>query len=120
MPTPFLRAFGRRAEDCAISFFLSRGFSLVDRNWQCRSGELDVIVRRGERLHFIEVKARASASQHPFEAIPKKKRQRLERAVELWLTRHPECSSSAYQIDAFCLWREGVFGSWQFAWLEGI
>ncbi len=119
MSLPPSQVLGRRAEDEAVSFFLSRGFSLVDRHWSCRSGELDLIIKRGSRLHFVEVKARASARQHPLEAISRGKIQRLVRALEAWLAAHPDHEAFSYQVDAFCLWRDR-FSRWQSAWVEGI
>lgn len=118
-PRTFRQVLGRRAEDEALAFFVSRGFSFVDRHWTCRAGELDLVLERGSRLHFIEVKARASCQQHPFEAIPFRKRHRLALAISAWLQAHPEAASLPYQVDAYCLWRDQA-GHWQRAHLEGI
>lgn len=116
---PFEHAFGQRAETVALQWLVAHGFSFVDRHWACRAGELDLVMGRGPRLHFIEVKARASCRQHPFEAIPPRKRRRIALAAEAWLQAHPEAASRPYQVDAFFLWRD-AFGRWRSVYLEGI
>lgn len=112
------RLFGDRVEALAEAFFLERGYRILGRNFLTRYGEIDVLVEKDHRLHVVEVKGRATAFQSPFEAITQKKRQRLMRAIELWLRRYPAYESHDYQIDAFCVWREG--GHWKTEWVEGI
>lgn len=112
------QALGRRGEDEALAYFLEQGHAYVDRNWRCRAGEIDLIMERGGRLYFVEVKARQSASQHPFEAIPETKRLKLEAAIQRWLQGHPERAGQDYQVDAFCLWQEN--GQKKQAWIQGI
>ena len=110
---------GRLGEDTALQFFLERGFSVVDRNWRCRWGEIDLVLQKEEKLHFVEVKARFSPIQHPLEAISPKKRRHLERAVDAWLESHPVYKGFSYQVDGFCLWSEEA-GGLKRAWVEGI
>ncbi len=117
MPTA-RREFGDRAEALAGHFFAARGFRVVVRNYRTRYGELDLIIEKDHCLHVIEVKARSSAVQSPFEAITQKKRVCLSRAMDLWLQQHQEYAGYHYQIDAFCLWREA--NDWKTEWLEGI
>ncbi|MBP7006021.1 YraN family protein [Patescibacteria group bacterium] len=110
---------GRCGEDLALEFFLGRGFLLVDRNWRCRFGEIDLLVEQAKTLHFVEVKMRLSKTQHPFEAISGKKRLHLERAIELWLQAHPSHEANPYQVDAFFLWK-GSSGIFETEWIQGI
>ena len=51
---------GIAGEDVAAAWYLSQGYEIVARNWRCRTGELDLIVRRGPTLVFCEVKSRSS------------------------------------------------------------
>ncbi len=54
--------------------------------------ELDLIVRRGRRLVFCEVKGKATTAYgHPLEMVTPEKRRRVRLAAETWLARHPEC-----------------------------
>ncbi|RQO69170.1 YraN family protein [Aquitalea sp. FJL05] len=52
---------GRLAEERALSFLLRQGLQLVERNWLCRGGEIDLIMRDGRSWVFVEVRHRASA-----------------------------------------------------------
>jgi putative endonuclease len=52
------RRFGDRGEDLAADFFIQNGFRLIERNWNCRLGEIDLIVEKQGKVHFVEVKIR--------------------------------------------------------------
>ncbi len=52
------REVGDAAEDRALSHLVDRGLRLVERNYRCRSGEIDLIMRDGEHLVFVEVRFR--------------------------------------------------------------
>jgi putative endonuclease len=59
---------------------------VVERNWRCREGELDLIVRRGTTLVFCEVKTRSGRTfGEPFEAVTLRKQARLRRLAARWL-----------------------------------
>lgn len=53
---------GAAGEDTALAFLESRGCTLVERNWHCPFGEIDLIVKHGKMLLFVEVKYRKSSS----------------------------------------------------------
>ena len=55
------QARGRWGERLAASHYRRRGYEVVDRNWRCTVGELDLVVRVGSTIVFVEVKARRSA-----------------------------------------------------------
>ncbi len=58
----------------------------MDRNWSCREGELDLVVRRGATLVFCEVKTRTGRSfGEPFEAVTRTKQTRIRRLAARWL-----------------------------------
>jgi putative endonuclease len=84
------RALGADGEDLAAAWYLGQGYEVVARNWRCRDGELDLIVRRG-RLHvFCEVKARSSAAfGSPLEAVNRDKRRRIRHLAARWLEAVP-------------------------------
>jgi putative endonuclease len=71
-------ALGAHGEDLAASWYERHGYEVVARNWRCREGELDLVVRRGRALVFVEVKARTSDRFGlPAEAVTIRKQQRL-------------------------------------------
>jgi putative endonuclease len=83
-------ALGRRGEDAAADFLVGLGYRIVDRNWRCRFGEIDLIARiehNGRRkIIFCEVKTRAGLGWgDPLEAITYAKRKRLRRLAGHWL-----------------------------------
>ena len=53
---------GNAAEDCALAWLTARGLTLVERNHRCRQGEIDLIMRDGETLVFVEVRLRGSGA----------------------------------------------------------
>ncbi|WEO79336.1 YraN family protein [Cryobacterium sp. SO2] len=76
---------GRRGEDRAAEYLLQAGYTLVERNWRCTQGEIDLIVARGDDVVFVEVKTRSgTAFGHPFEAITVAKLARLRRLAGAW------------------------------------
>ncbi|MDS4026848.1 MAG: YraN family protein [Candidatus Contendobacter sp.] len=81
-------AQGTAAEDWALQYLEARGLALVTRNFRCRSGELDLIMRDGEQLVFVEVRSRRHARYGtPAESVTRTKQQRLLRAAALYLQR---------------------------------
>jgi putative endonuclease len=62
---------------------------LVDRNWRCDLGEIDLVLRDGDVLVFCEVKTRTTTAYgHPLEAVTPAKGERLGRLAERWLHEH--------------------------------
>ena len=80
------RRLGERGEDRAAGWYRREGYEIVARNWRCRDGELDLIVRRGPTVVVCEVKTRSSlAYGHPAEAVTPAKQQRIRRLARRWL-----------------------------------
>lgn len=81
---------GRRGEELAAQFLLAAGYSIVDRNWRCVTGEIDLVARDGDDTVFVEVKTRSSTAYgHPFEAITARKLARMRRLAIAWTDAHP-------------------------------
>jgi putative endonuclease len=80
------RRLGAAGEAAAARWYSARGYEVVARNWRCREGEIDLIVRRGGTVVFCEVKARTSdAFGLPAEAVTRAKQQRLRGLAARWL-----------------------------------
>lgn len=74
------RELGAAGETLAAAAYVSAGYEVVARNWRCRSGEIDLVCRRGTTLVICEVKTRSSrAFGAPVEAVGRDKQVRLRR-----------------------------------------
>ncbi len=79
-------ALGRRGEDLVAGWYEHNGYDVLDRNWRCSAGEIDVVARRGRTTIFCEVKTRTStAFGAPAEAVTPAKQARLRRLAIRWL-----------------------------------
>lgn len=76
---------GRRGEQLAVEHLEARGMLVLERNWRCRIGEIDIVARDGRDTVFVEVKTRTSGDYgHPFEAITPLKLARMRRLAIAW------------------------------------
>lgn len=89
---------GKTGETLAVSYLQRAGFQLLQQNWRHRRVEIDLIARKGDTLHFIEVKTRRSLQYGwPEEHIKPRKITRMMMAVEGFLETLPE--PSPVQLD---------------------
>jgi len=90
------RALGISGEEAVAAWYQEQGYRVVDRNWRCRAGELDLVARRGGLVVFCEVKTRTSdAFGLPAEAVTRQKQQRIRVLAARWLE---ESTSPASEI----------------------
>jgi putative endonuclease len=83
-------ARGRTAERRAAWHYRLRGYRILGRNVRAGGVELDLIVRRGRRLVFVEVKQKSGpAYGDPIEAVDEWKQARLRRGIDAWLAANP-------------------------------
>jgi putative endonuclease len=79
-------ALGGFGERLAAAHYRARGYAVLERNWRCRAGEIDLICARGTTLVVCEVKARrGQAHGHPLEAVTAPKQRRLRRLAAAYL-----------------------------------
>jgi len=82
-------SLGSYGERVAVQRLVEQGMVLVDRNWRCDVGEVDLVLRDGDVLVFCEVKTRSSTAYgHPLEAVGPAKGARLRRLAARWLEEH--------------------------------
>lgn len=101
-------AVGRFGEQVAAGYLESAGMTLLDRNWRCREGELDLVASDGADLVFIEVKTRSSlAFGTPAEAVNPHKAARIRLLALRWLADHPAGDSyrASLRFDVVCVLR---------------
>jgi putative endonuclease len=94
------RRLGNAGETAVAAWYESAGYHVVERNWRCRDGELDLIVRRGRAFVFCEVKSRSSdAFGAPVEAVTRAKQTRLRHLAARWLADHAGVRAMEIRFD---------------------
>ena len=93
------RTLGRYGEDLAARYLSDRGMEVLDRNWRCEHGEIDLVALDGDCLVVCEVKTRRSTVfGEPVEAVTWRKAARLRRLASAWLADH-ELRPTGVRID---------------------
>lgn len=83
------RTLGQWGEEVAARHLREQGMVVLDRNWRCGAGEIDLVLREGDVLVVCEVKTRTSDRYgSPLEAVGPAKAQRLRRLSARWLADH--------------------------------
>ena len=98
---------GRLGEQAAARHLTELGWQILDRNWRCPEGELDIVARDGTELVVCEVKTRSGVGYGaPAEAITAAKAARLRRLAARWLAVHG-LGHAAARIDVLGLVADG-------------
>ena len=99
-----ISASGVKAEQIACDYLISKGLTSIERNFSTRRGEIDIIMRDGAQLVFIEVRFRQSTLFGGAEAsITAKKCQKLKAAAAAYMQIHRLTNSAAARFDAIAL-----------------
>ncbi|MCT2090137.1 MULTISPECIES: YraN family protein [Micrococcus] len=95
-------ALGRYGEDLAARWLQDQGYRILDRNWRCPAGELDIVAEVQGWWVAVEVKTRRGVGYgEPFESINRRKLQRLHRLARAWAAEHPGVSHrDRWRVDA--------------------
>jgi len=95
---------GRRAEQRAVWWYRLRGYRILATNAWAAGYELDIIVRRGRRLVFCEVKEKSGERfGDPLEMVDDEKQRRLRLAADAWLARHSETAGLQVSFDVIAV-----------------
>ncbi|MFC5149193.1 YraN family protein [Streptomyces aureoversilis] len=93
-------ALGRYGENLAVRRLAQAGIVVLERNWRCREGEIDIVAMEADTLVVCEVKTRRTgAYEHPMAAVTPAKADRLRRLAERWLARHGGPPAGGVRID---------------------
>ncbi len=80
------QTLGRRGEDLACTVLALRGYEIVQRNWRCARGEIDIVAREGDCWAFVEVKTRRGhRAEYPEDGLTPAKLERLIELAQLYL-----------------------------------
>lgn len=94
------RRIGFEYETIAENYLIEQGYVILERNFYCKSGEIDRVARDGAYLVFVEVKYRKNAVHGaPFEAVNYKKQQRIRRSASFYMLKHGYGSSTPCRFD---------------------
>lgn len=81
------RALGKQKEELACKLLMLNGYQIIERNFSCRLGEIDIIAKDGKYLVFVEVKYRKNTSRgYGFEAVDAKKQRKIQNTSLYYLT----------------------------------
>jgi len=101
---------GRDGEQAAVNYLESCGFRILDRNWRCADGEIDIVAVDRHTFVVCEVKTRTGTRYGtPLEAVGRAKRSRLRKLAARWLTAHG-VRFDQIRIDVVGLLYEGTGG----------
>jgi putative endonuclease len=101
---------GREGEQAAVRYLEGRGFRILDRNWRCAGGEIDIVAVERHTFVVCEVKTRSSTAYGtPLDAVGRAKRMRLRRLAAQWLSAHG-VRYDQIRIDVLGLLRDGSDG----------
>lgn len=101
MNTGNKRATGSRYEQAAADFLRQQGLRILEQNYRCRQGEIDLIAQEGRTLVFVEVKYRKTAAMgDPAEAVTALKQSRIRNAAGYYLysRRHGEDTPCRFDV----------------------
>ena len=114
------RPRGSGAEDRALEHLRGRGLQLLERNYRCRLGEIDLVMSEGRTLVFVEVRYRKSlAFGGPLESVTATKQRRILAAARHYLRCHRHAAERPCRFDVVALsphtdppidWIRGAFG----------
>lgn len=98
-----VRRTGDFGERVAASHLEAKGYTILERNWSVREGEIDIIASRRDELIFVEVRTRrARAMVSPEESIDKRKAAHIRAAAMAYVQEHPEAPANQ-RIDAVAI-----------------
>lgn len=111
------RQVGEKKELQAENYLAMRGLIPVGRNFNCKLGEIDLIMRDEEHLVFVEVRFRRSAAfGRAADTIDYRKQQKLYRAAQFYLQQQRLTEKQACRFDTLCI--QGVGSQQQFEWVK--
>lgn len=117
--TTLQQKIGRKAEDRALLYLQKAGLELVERNYRCRWGEVDLILHDQQTLVFVEVRYRRSARfGSAAESVDPQKQRKVVQTAESFLQRNPHWARQPARFDIVALeepnrveWIQNAFGN---------
>ena len=84
------KLLGTLGEEMAASILYAEGWDILERNYRCRAGEVDIIAANREEIRFVEVKTRTEpVMAEPSRSVDQRKQQTIRKAAEYYMMTHP-------------------------------
>jgi putative endonuclease len=100
---------GSRGEELAAAFLVRNGCAIIERNFRCKGGEVDIVAREGKTLVFVEVKSRKTLTYGvPQLAVTPFKQRQISKAALTWLARNRQHDTPA-RFDVIAILLEGNY-----------
>ncbi|GAB4289569.1 MAG: YraN family protein [Thiohalomonadaceae bacterium] len=97
-------ALGQAAEQLACTYLQHNGLTLLQRNYRCRRGELDLVMRQGDTTVFVEVRyRRPSAYGDGITSVDRHKQEKLLAAAQYYLQQHPDAARRPCRFDVVAI-----------------
>ena len=107
---------GHRGELLAAAALMLKGYRIIARRYRTKLGEIDLIVRRGDLIAIVEVKARATLID-AMNSVTTQAERRIEAATDMWLSRQPDHGRLSIRFDLVAIvpwrWPIHVENAWQ-------
>ncbi|MBZ4643608.1 MAG: putative endonuclease [Deferribacteres bacterium] len=98
---------GRKGEDLALEYLEKNGFVIIEKNFRSRFGEIDLIVKDGQTIVFVEVKYRLSENYgSPKEAVTNEKIKKIIRTAQYFITKNN--FNSLYRFDVVSIYKDKI------------
>ena len=111
------RAKGDFAEQVALDYLCSQGLTLVEQNFNCRYGEIDILMRHATEWVFVEVRYRRSQSYGGgLESVDRNKQRKLINSAEYYMQKHREIQFNSCRFDMIEI--SGDIEAPQFDWIQ--
>lgn len=103
------RRVGSGYEKLAADYLISQGYEIVEMNFRCRTGEIDIIAREGRYLVFVEVKYRKGRGiGNPLEAVTPAKQRVISRVAVYYMIQHRLAESTPCRFDVVGITPDGI------------
>lgn len=108
-PKPFRFTLGERGEAAAAGLIQKKGFKILQKNYKCAFGEIDLVAEKDGRIRFIEIKTRSGKRfGDPAEAVDRQKQRKLIRLAEWYLKEHKLGEPKVSFDVAAVIWKAGA------------
>lgn len=111
---------GQTGENIALNYLLNNGFSILDKNFKLKFGEIDLVAKKGNTIHIVEVKTKTSSIKgHPYQQVNHKKLRKLI-ALSLIYTKFKNFKDSNLSIDIVSIVLNNITNKYDIKFYENI